>query len=40
LGRPSNNQVDALVLFQGLRVIDENDIKRLIVIGGFALIIN
>jgi ribonuclease HI len=39
LGRASNNQAKALVLFQGLRIIDENHIKRIIVIGDLILII-
>lgn len=37
--RASNNRAEALTLFQGLRIIDENDIKRLTVIGDSALII-
>jgi ribonuclease HI len=39
LGRASNNQVETLALFQGLRILDESYIKRLIVIGDSTLVI-
>jgi ribonuclease HI len=39
LGRASNNQAETLTLFQGLRIIYESYIKKIIVIGDPALII-
>jgi ribonuclease HI len=39
LGRSTNNQVEALALFLGLRLIDARIHKRIIVIGNLELII-
>lgn len=39
LGRFTNNQVEALALFQGMRIVNERHYRRLIVIGYLELVI-